>query len=246
MFIAANWKAYVEDASKAKRLVALGKKLALNPKNQIVIIPDAIHLGQLAPGNRSKLSFGAQDVSATTGGAQTGELTAQILSDSGVTYALVGHSERRAQGETDHVIALKAQHALAHAITPILCVGEKDRDQNAGYLAVLRKEISSIYQSLSQKERLQVIIAYEPLWAIGKTAAEAITPQDLSEMVLYIRKVLSDFLPGKAPLRTKVLYGGSVEAGNAAGLARESGIDGFLVGHASVDLNSFAALVKAI
>lgn len=246
MLIAGNWKAYVEDAGKAKKLAAAAKKLAASGEHQIVVAPAAPHLGMLALGNRSKLAFAAQDVSATTGGAHTGETSAQTLQGAGIAYAIVGHSERRAMGETDAVIAEKLQHALAHALTPILCVGETARDDGAEYLAVIRKQIATAFQPLSPKERLQVIVAYEPVWAIGKTAADAITSADLGEMVLYVRKVLSEFMPGKAPSRTKVLYGGSVEPANARDLASGSGIDGFLVGHASADAAAFAGIAKAV
>ena len=192
MLIAGNWKAYVEDAGKAKKLAAAAKKLAASGEHQIVVAPAAPHLGMLALGNRSKLAFAAQDVSATTGGAHTGEISAQTLQGAGIAYAIVGHSERRAMGETDAVIAEKLQHALAHALTPILCVGETARDDGAEYLAVIRRQVATAFQPLSPKERLQVIVAYEPVWAIGKTAADAITSADLGEMVdtLYVRAAL--------------------------------------------------------
>lgn len=246
MLIVANWKAYVEDAKKAKALVTLAKKLVTELKHEIVLAPSAPLLGLLAEGNKSKVKFAAQNISATTGGAKTGEDTAKLCSALGATYTLVGHSERRALGETDEIVSEKARHALAHGLTPILCVGEHERDSGAEYLAFVRAQISAVMAPLSQKERLQVVIAYEPIWAIGKSALEAIQPHDLAEMVLYIRKVLGDFLPGKAPAKSRILYGGSVEPANARDLAGGSHIDGLLVGHASVDPQTFTALVKAV
>lgn len=246
MLIVGNWKAYIEDAAKAKKLIASAKKLAAGNVHQVVAAPAAPHLGLLAQGNKSKLAFASQDVSATTGGAHTGEISAQTLRGLDIGYAIIGHSERRAMGESDALIAEKIQHALAHAIAPILCIGEAQRDANAEYLQFLRKQLSAAFQALSAKERLQVIVAYEPIWAIGKTSTDAINAADLGEVVLYIRKVLSDFMPGKASLRTKVLYGGSVEPENARALASGSGIDGFLIGHASADEAMFAGIVKAV
>lgn len=246
MLIVANWKAYVEDVKKAKVLCALSKKLASAYKQDIVLAPSAPLLGLLAEGNKSKVKFAAQDISVSVGGAKTGEDTAQLISAVGATYTLVGHSERRALGETDEIVREKMRHALAHGLVPILCVGEHERDGGAEYLAFVRAQISVAMAPLSQKERMQVVIAYEPVWAIGKSAFEAIQPHDLAEMVLYIRKVLGDFLPGKAPAKSRILYGGSVEPQNARDLAAESHIDGLLVGHASVDPNSFAALVTAV
>ena len=244
MLIVANWKAYVEDLAKAKKLFMLSKRLGRGRKIHLVLAPPAPLLGALTLRNRSAVAFAAQDVSATTGGAKTGEATAQAYAAAGATYAIVGHSERRAAGDTDTVVAEKLAHALAHGLTPILCVGEHERDSEGRYLTVVRETMTAALSTLQPKERAQVVVAYEPVWAIGKTAADAINPNDLAEMVLYIRKVLAELLPGKSAARARILYGGSVEPENARDLAGASGIDGSLVGHASVDPVQFATLVK--
>lgn len=246
MLIIANWKAYVDSPEKAKKLVARAKTLASKTKVGLVLLPPTPYVGLLAANNKSKVSFGVQDVSASTGGAQTGEVTAGTSASVGARYALAGHSERRACGESLSDISQKVAHALAQGMTPVLCVGEKERDAEGKYLSFIRDEITSALMPLQQKDRARVIVAYEPLWAIGKSAADAITPLDLSEMVLYIRKVLAELLPGKSSNQSRVLYGGSVEPVNARDLAGASGIDGFLVGRASVDLDSFSALVKTL
>jgi triosephosphate isomerase len=245
MLIVGNWKAYVEDEPKVKKLHASAKTLTGKHEGEIVIAPPAPYIG-LCPVGKSSLKLASQDLSATIGGAETGEITAGALASLGVSYAILGHSERRARGETDAVVAEKARHALAHGIAPILCVGETERDPDARYLGRIREQITAVFAPLSQKERMQIVVAYEPVWAIGKSAAEAITPADLTEMTLYIRKVLGDFLPGKGNARVRVLYGGSVDAGNARHLAAGSGIDGFLVGRASTDAAAFSALAKAV
>ncbi len=246
MLIVANWKAYVEDLGKAKKLLAVSKRLARTTSCDIVLAPPSPLLGALAVRNKSKVAFATQDVSRTTGGAKTGESTAEAYAAIGVMYAILGHSERRALGDTEQIIAEKIAHALAHGLTPILCVGEHERDGEGHYLSYVREELTSAIGSLTPKERSKVIVAYEPLWAIGKTAAEAIQSNDLAEMVLYIRKVLSELLPGKSSRQTLVLYGGSVEPGNIRGLAGDSNVDGFLVGHASVDPVAFSLLVKQL
>lgn len=243
MLIVANWKAYVDDSARAKKLFALAKRLCTS-RVSIVLAPPAPLLGMLAANNRSKVAFAAQDVSRTTGGARTGEITAATYATVGATYAIVGHSERRAEGDTDTIVGEKLAHSLAQGFTPILCVGEHERDGEGRYLSVVREELTRAFESLSPKERASIIIAYEPLWAIGKTAAAAIGPNDLAEMVLYIRKVLAELLPGKSATRSLVLYGGSIEPENAVTLAAHSGIDGFLVGHASADPVSFSLLAK--
>ena len=243
MLIVANWKAYIEDAGRAKELFQLAKRLARKEGVTIVLAPPAPFLGTLSAGRPDRVALAAQDLSATTGGAHTGESTAQAYAAAGASYAILGHSERRAMGETDTVIAEKVAHALAHGLLPILCVGETARDGEGQYLRFIREELHTALAALTPKERATVVVAYEPIWAIGKTAADAIDPADLNETVLYIRKVLAELLPGKSASRSRVLYGGSVEPGNARDLAAASGVDGFLIGHASVEPTTFAALI---
>ncbi|MBI3572232.1 triose-phosphate isomerase [Candidatus Kaiserbacteria bacterium] len=246
MFIVANWKAYVESLAEAKKLAELAKRLAAKTRVSLVIAPPAPLLAFLAARNRSSIGFAAQDVSAETGGAETGEVLAQISASAGATYAIIGHSERRARGESDEVVARKLAHALAQGLIPILCVGEHERDAEGGYLTFVREQVSSALEPLEPKERSRVILAYEPVWAIGKTSADAIVPADLGEMVLYLRKLLAELLPGKSSARSQVLYGGSVEPSDIRALAGGTQVDGFLVGHASVEPSTFAALVKAV
>lgn len=246
MLIVANWKAYVEDIAKARKLFAISKKLAKETGSDIVLAPPSPFLGALALRNRSRVAFAAQDVSRITGGAKTGEATVQAYTAVGATYAIIGHSERRAAGDTDIIVAEKLSHALAHGLIPILCIGEHERDGEGRYLSFIREELTSAIKPLTPKERAKIIIAYEPVWAIGKTASLSIQPNDLTEMVLYIRKVLAELLLGKSSARTLVLYGGSVEPENIRNLAMNSGIDGFLIGHASVDPHAFTLLMKQL
>ena len=245
MLIAGNWKAYVDTVVKAKALVASAKRLALRGKHEIVLAPSAAHLGLFVGTGNKKLKFAAQDVSEVAGGAATGETTATQLANLGVSYVIVGHSERRAAGETDAEIVKKMQQAFAKKLTPILCVGERVRDNDAQYLKELRAQITAVLGPFTVKERATLVIAYEPIWAIGRSALDAITPADLHEMVLYIRKVLSELIPGRSAAKVRILYGGSVEAGNIRDLA-SAGVDGFLIGHASADPQSFAALIAQL
>lgn len=246
MLIVANWKAYVEDGAKVKKLFAASRKLAHATGCDIVLAPPAPFLGALALRNKSSVAFAAQDISRTTGGAKTGEITAQAYLAGGAAYAIIGHSERRSAGDTDDIVAEKLAHALAHGLTPILCVGETERDGEGRYLAVVREELTRAIEPLAPKERAKVIVAYEPLWAINKNAAAVIEPNDLAEMVLYIRKVLAELLPGKSSAHSFVLYGGSVEPENIRDIAAGSSVDGFLVGHASVDPHTFTLLVRQL
>lgn len=246
MLIVANWKAYVETTDKAKRLYATAKRLAGEKKHEIVLGPPGPYLGYLSIGNRSKVKFAAQDISAAQGGAATGELTAALAHRVGASFAIIGHSERRAQGETDTLILKKVQQALGAGLIPVLCIGETERDPEARYLNQLRSQLKTVLEPLPPKERAHMVIAYEPVWAIGKSAAEAITPTDLTEMILYLRKILGEYFPAKAGSAVPILYGGSVEPGNIVALASGTGIDGFLIGRASTDSATFSALVKAL
>ncbi|MEK7076816.1 MAG: triose-phosphate isomerase, partial [Patescibacteria group bacterium] len=123
---------------------------------------------------------------------------------------------------------------------------ERERDGEGRYLGIVREELTLAVESLAPKERAKVIVAYEPLWAIGRDAEHAIGQNDLTEMVLYIRKILAELLPGKSSQHSLVLYGGSVEPTNIRDLAASSGVDGFLIGHASVELHTFSLLVKQL
>ncbi len=243
MLIVANWKAYVEDIGKAKKLISASKNLTRATDCDIVIAPPAPFLGLFAQKNKTRIAFAAQDVSVSSGGAATGETTASMYRAAGADYAIVGHSERRVGGDSDAIVAQKLSRALAHDLIPILCVGERERDSEGRYLTQIREEITSAITPLAPKERAKVIVAYEPLWAIGKTADHAIGKGDLAEMVLYIHKILAELIPGKDSMHAIVLYGGSVEPANIRDLASESHVDGFLIGHASADERIFTALV---
>ncbi len=214
----------------------------------LVLAPPAPLLGTFATkgGLPKGIHLAAQNVSTAEGGAATGETTAALIKGMGITYALVGHSERRALGESNDDVAKKVGILLLNGITPIVCVGERERDPEAHYLLTLREQIATVLEPLSKTDRSRVIFAYEPIWAIGKSAAESIQPDDLHEMVRYIRKSFANHVPESAALKIPMLYGGSVEPGNIALLARESSVDGFLIGHASVEPVSYRALVKAL
>lgn len=247
MIIIANWKAKVNTIADAKKLVTASRTLADKGAHTIVIAPPAPYLGLLSLTSPSKkLRFASQDITATGGGSETGEVTGQMISSTKASYVIIGHSERRALGDTDSVVLLKTKQALSSKLTPVVCIGERKRDEEAEYLSHLRSQVDAVYVGLLPKERNSIILAYEPVWAIGKSASEGITPDDLIEMIRYIRKILAAYLPAKKVEDTIILYGGAVEASNARVLAEGTGIHGLLVGHASTDAKTFTALVKAL
>lgn len=246
MIIIANWKAKVGSIADAKKLIVASKKIADAKVHQVIVAPPVPYLGLFSLDNKSKLQFASQDITLTDGGAQTGEVTGDMIASVKAKYVIIGHSERRALGDTDADVQVKVQHALTSGLTPIVCVGEKVRDDEARYLSVLRAQIDSIYTGVQAKDHDKIILAYEPIWAIGKSTSEGITPDDLTEMIQYIRKILSVHLPKKKVDGAVILYGGAVEPLNAKALSIGTGINGLLVGHVSTDAKAFTALTKSL
>lgn len=191
------------------------------------------------------IKIGGQTVSSATEGAHTGEISAGMLKDAGASFSIVGHSERRAAGDTDEAVHDALAAVGGAGLAPVLCVGELERDKATGaHFSFIELQLISALrgaQSLTGK----LVVAYEPVWAIGKSAKEAMQPEELEEMVIFIRKVLADLLGRTEALKVPILYGGSVEPSNASKLVAEGGINGFLVGRASADLDSFVEILKA-
>jgi len=191
----------------------------------------------------SNIGSGAQDCSAHESGAYTGEVSAAMLAEYGCRYVIVGHSERRAyHAESDQLVADKAKIALAKGLTPIVCVGETLAERETGQTdAVVKRQMSAVIHTLGHCIS-QVVVAYEPVWAIGtgKTA----TPADAQEIHGAIRRALTERDPVLAG-KTRILYGGSVKPDNTAELLAQPDIDGALVGGASLDAVSFEAILRA-
>lgn len=243
--LVANWKN--NPGSKAETLALLkelSKKREIYKKINLFIAPPYIYFDLVS----SKISFAklaSQDFPRLKG-IITGETASEMLKSFGVRLAIVGHSERRALGETDAEVAEKAKAALKSGVTPLICVGEKERDEEGNYFDFLRNQIKSSFAGLSRQAAASVILAYEPVWAIGKGAKDAIAPGDLCQTIIFIRKVLSDLFGRNAAESIKILYGGSVEPMNAGELMRESNIAGFLVGHASLKPKSFEQIALSL
>ena len=240
--IAGNWKmnGSLEANDALVRAVAAGAKEA---RCDVALCVPAPYLAQVQVlRHGSALELGAQDVSAHEQGAFTGEVSALMLKDFGVRYAIVGHSERRQyHGETDQLVADKAKAALAHGITPIVCVGETLAEREAGRTEeVVKRQLAAVIHTNGHCIS-EIVVAYEPVWAIGtgKTA----TP----EMAQQVHAVL------RAPLkaaterseRVHILYGGSMNAGNAASLLAQPDIDGGLIGGASLKAADFLQIIAS-
>jgi triosephosphate isomerase (TIM) len=251
--LAANWKANQGWEDCERFVTQLKARLPLyfeedsDTELDAVVFPPYPYLtllgGLLSEAN---LFVGAQDVSRFAGGAYTGEVTGKMLSDTGCDYAIVGHSERRHQmGETDAIVAQKLLRLREVELTPLLCVGEPLAEREAGRaLSYTLGQLDAVAAELKQHEPDALILAYEPVWAIG-TGKNA-QPADAEEMALALRKWLKDKLGREHALRCPILYGGSVKPENIASYVAIEDIDGALIGGASLKADSYAALIKAV
>jgi triosephosphate isomerase len=240
--IAGNWKMHGSLAAN-EALVRELVKDANQATCEIALCVPAPYLAQVnALRAGSALELGSQDVSRHDHGAYTGEVSAAMLKDFGVRYAIVGHSERRTHHhESDSVVAEKARTALAHGITPIVCVGETLLDREAGHTAeVVKRQLAAVIH-VNGHCISEIVVAYEPVWAIGtgKTA----TPEQAQEVHALLRAQLK--AASTHPERVRILYGGSMNAGNAASLLAQPDIDGGLIGGASLKAPDFLQIIAA-
>jgi triosephosphate isomerase len=243
--IAANWKMNKDlDDTRAyfREFLPL---VAGHERDEIVVCPpytDAAVAVELAEG--SNVAIGVQSVHWKVEGAYTGEISAPMLLCLGVTHVIIGHSERRQYfGETDDTVNLRLKTALESGLTPICCVGEVLEEREAGLTEdVLRRQCVRAFHAISAKKAGKLVVAYEPVWAIGtgKTA----TPEMASDAHAVIRREAKEVFGDEFAAQLRILYGGSVKPDNAAVLMAQEEIDGALVGGASLDPKSFAGIVK--
>ena len=240
--IAGNWKMNgglaANEALVKAMLAAIGA-----PACDVALCAPAPYLAQLQSLLQgSPITWGSQDVSAHEQGAYTGEISVAMLKDFGCRYAIVGHSERRQyHGETDEVVAAKAQRALAGGVTPIVCVGETLAQREAGETeAVVKRQLAAVIHTVGHCIT-EIVVAYEPVWAIGtgKTAS----PEQAQQVHAVLRAQLAAATTN--PKRIHILYGGSMNAANAASLLAQPDIDGGLIGGASLKAADFLQIVAA-
>ncbi|MCT1448540.1 triose-phosphate isomerase [Brevibacterium casei] len=252
LLLAGNWKMnhdHLEAISTVQKLAwALEDAKLDDSQCEVVVIPpftDIRSVQTLVQGDKLWLRYGAQDVSRHEPGAHTGEIAATFLSRLGCTYVVVGHSERRADNhETNDVVAAKVKAALGHDLVPILCVGESlDQREDGTHVEFTLAQLEESLAGLSAEDLTGLVIAYEPVWAIGtgKTA----TAEDAAEMAAAIRGWLRETYGDSLAGSTRILYGGSVKTDNVADILVSDDVDGALVGGASLSGPDFAALCKA-
>ena len=245
--IVGNWKMYPQTLSEVKHIVSAVKKAT--PKSgrvKVVVCPPTLFVAPaLSLIGKGAIAVGAQNTFTFDEGAYTGETSSSALQKLGARYVILGHSERRAMGEDDALIAQKVAQAVRNKLQVILCVGEYARDDAGAYFTEVARELRASLEGFPKTELKRLVIAYEPIWAIGMNARAAATPGDFREMSIFIRRHLVDFFGKKAGFAVPILYGGSVDERNAEGFLKEGATDGFLVGRASLDPEKFAAIITA-
>jgi len=243
--MAANWKMYKTPDQTREFFRDFLPLVAGHTRDEIVVCPPYIDLADAMEAvEGSSVAIGAQNVHWKEEGAFTGEISAAMLLALGVKHVIVGHSERRQYfGETDDTVNIRLKAALEAGLTPVCCVGEVLEEREAGLTDdVLRRQCVRAFHAISAKKAAKMVVAYEPVWAIGtgKTA----TPEIAAEAHAVIRREASEIFGEEFSGKLRILYGGSVKPENAATLMAQEEIDGALVGGASLNAKSFAAIVK--
>jgi triosephosphate isomerase (TIM) len=243
--IAANWKMYKNPDQTRAFFRDFLPLVSGHTRDEIVVCPPCIDLAAAVEATKgSNVAVGGQNVHWKDEGAFTGEMSSPMLLGLGVTHAIIGHSERRQYfGETDDTVNHRLKAALEAGLTPICCVGEVLEEREAGLTDdVLRRQCVRAFHAVSAKKGSKLVVAYEPVWAIGtgKTA----TPELAAEAHAVIRREATEVFGEEFASKLRILYGGSVKPENASALMSQEEIDGALVGGASLDPKSFAAIVK--
>jgi triosephosphate isomerase len=249
--MAGNWKMNLNH----QEAVVLVQKLAwtLSDKKhdyaavEVVVVPpftDLRSVQTLVDGDRLKIRYGAQDVSAHESGAYTGEISAGMLAKLGCSYVVVGHSERREyHREDDALVNAKAKQAIGAGMIPVVCVGEGLEVRKEGrQVEYTLAQVDGSLAGLTAEEVASLVVAYEPVWAIG--TGEVATPDDAQEVCGAIRSRVAEVHGDEAAAAVRVLYGGSVKAGNVAGIMKQADVDGCLVGGASLQADEFGGVCR--
>lgn len=242
--VVGNWKMNPLTLREAVKLAADVAKNLKTKHTKVVICPPLVYVEKLSR-IAKKLAIGGQDIFWEDKGPYTGEVSGEMLHSLGGRFVILGHSERRALGETGIEINKKIKKALSSSLTPIVCVGEKEREHTHEYFNVVKNQIEECLAGIQKNLFPKIMIAYEPVWAISTTKdRKDATPKDSEEMAIFIRKTLSDLSTPQTASKVMILYGGSVNEKDAGDFVRHGGVDGLLAGRASLDAKKFLEIVR--
>ncbi|WP_181615174.1 triose-phosphate isomerase [Nonomuraea soli] len=247
--MAGNWKMNLNhlEAIKLVQSLAFGLSDKDFDKVDVAVLPpftDLRSVQTLVDGDRYRIVYGAQDLSQYDAGAYTGEISGAMLAKLGCSYVVIGHSERRQyHDEDDALVNAKVHAALRHSLTPILCVGEGlPVRQAGGHVAYTLSQLDGGLRKVSAEQAQSMVVAYEPVWAIG--TGEVATPDDAQEVCAALRQRLAELYDAQVAEGVRILYGGSVKSGNIAGIMAQADVDGALVGGASIDAADFVKICR--
>lgn len=254
-FVAGNWKMNLDMAGSRALVAGLREKIGASMPLDVAVCPPSIYIVPVVEAAKgSPIAVGAQNCWHEASGAFTGEISVGMIKDAGCKYVILGHSERRhtigpksncgkIKGETDDMIALKAKAVMAAGLVPIICVGEKLEERDAGRTeAVLTAQVAGSLAGLDITSPNQIVIAYEPVWAIG--TGRTATPQQAQDAHEHIRTRLAEQLGASQADGIRIQYGGSVKASNSEELMRCPDVDGALVGGASLKVDDFVGILE--
>jgi len=244
--IIANWKMNPSSKKEAeimlKSLFVLLKNLK---KVEVVICPPTpfLFIKEKLKIKNKKVKLGAQDIFYEKEGSYTGEISTSMAKSLNAEYVIIGHSERRVLGDNNQDVNRKILATLKSGMMPIFCVGEKDRDSNGFYLSFIKQQLEEGLENINKPQVKNIIIAYEPVWAIGGGATREATPAEFIETKIFIKKIISDLYDIKTANEVKIIYGGSVNTNNANSFIKEGDADGLLVGRESLVPKKFSEIV---
>ncbi len=244
--IVANWKMNPTSEAEVRFIFDNIKKVASRLQNiQTVICPPFVYIKKLIDAYKGhRIVIGAQDTFIKNKGSFTGEVSSEMLEDIGAEYVIIGHSERRAMGETDEMISQKVLFSVRADLKVVLCVGEKERNDSMEHFRFLDRQINDSLEGISKNALKNIVIAYEPVWAISTNKkSKTMTPEDIQEMTIFIKKILSDRYGVKTRL-PKIIYGGSVDSKNTKDILENGNVAGLLVGKASLNPKHFGEILK--
>ena len=243
--VVANWKMNPQTMREAKKLFEATRKASESAKNvSIIVAPPSIFLRELSMNYKGrKLSFAAQNAHFQKDGAYTGEISMPQVKDAKASAVIIGHAERRAMGETNEETRAKVNAALAQRLQPIFCIGEHKRSGSGEHFLFVKEQLRTGLQDVAPANLGKIIVAYEPVWAIGAT--EAMSSTQMHEMAIFIRKSVVGS-HGEKGMKIKILYGGSIDETNAREMIVEGDVQGLLVGRASTDAERFSLLIRSL